>query len=156
MLAMKRGRNFLLAVAMALLLFVGGALALDSFAPSSVGLEAVHAQGGVTGFANLRITNFYRAAPRSAITVTVNGTLNATGTNQRIQAAFPGAATSGANITVKPAGTLLILTNVSTNTITFTETGTLISAGNIALGANDAATLLSDGTNWTQIAASNN
>jgi len=118
--------------------------------------NAVQAQGGVTGFANLRITNFYRTAPRTAIAITNNGYLTATGTNQRITAAYPGVGTSGANIAVKPAGTILILTNVSTNTITFTETGTLISAGNIALGANDSATLLSDGTDWYQIAASNN
>lgn len=115
----------------------------------------VGAQGGVTGFANLRITNFYRAAPRAALTVTMNGTVNPTGTYQRLTA-ITTTATSGANITVKPAGTLLILVNTGSNTITFTETGTLISAGNIALGAGDSATLLSDGTNYTQIAASNN
>lgn len=113
------------------------------------------AQGGVTGFANIRITNFYRAQPRTAITMTQDATLNATGTYQRITAAGA-VSTSGASITVKPAGTILILVNSGSNTITFTETGTLKSAGNIALGALDSATLLSDGTNWTQIAASNN
>lgn len=116
----------------------------------------LQAQGGVTGFSNLRVSNFYRAQPRTAITVTFNSTVNATGTYQRLSAAFPAKSTSGANITVKPAGTLLILTNISTNTITFTETGTLVSAGNIALGQYDSATLLSDGTNWYQIATSNN
>lgn len=115
----------------------------------------LQAQGGVTGFANIRITNFYRAAPRAAITVTNNGSVNPSGTYQRLTAAGA-VGTSGANITVKPAGTILILVNTGSNTITFTETGTLISAGNIALGAGDTATLLSDGTNWTQIAASNN
>lgn len=116
----------------------------------------LYAQGGVTTFSNLRINGFYRAQPRTAIVVTMNGTVNSTGTNQSISATFPAKATSGASITVKPAGTILILTNVATNTITFTETGTLISAGNIVLGQNDSATLKSDGTNWTQIAASNN
>lgn len=123
------------------------------FAPA---IPAVDAQGGVTGFANLRISNFYRAQARTAIVVTMNGTVNSTGTNQQISATFPAKATSGANITVKPAGTILILTNVATNTITFTETGTLISAGNLVLGENDSATLLSNGTNWRQIAAANN
>lgn len=116
----------------------------------------VQAQGGVTGFANIRITNFYRALPRTAIAVTANMTpLNSTGTFQRLTAAAA-VGTTGAAITVRPAGTWLTLINVGSNTITFTETGTLISAGNIALGANDAATLWSDGTNWYQVSGSNN
>lgn len=115
----------------------------------------VNAQGGVTGYANLRITNFYRAQPRTAIAVTMNGWVTATGTYQQLTAAGA-VSTSGAKIAVKPAGTILILVNSGSNTITFTETGTLVSAGNIALGANDSATLLSNGTNWYQIAASNN
>lgn len=121
-----------------------------------VGLEQmVSTQGGVTGFANLRISNFYRAQPRTAITVTQDGVVNPTGTYQRLTAVTT-TTTSGVSITVKAAGTILILQNVGSNTITFTETGTLISAGNIVLGANDSATLISDGTNWRQIAASNN
>lgn len=112
----------------------------------------VGAQGGVTGFANLRITNFYRAQPRTAITVGNGATVNATGTYQRITAA--GAV--GASLAIEPAGSIITLVNVGSNTITFTETGNIISAGNIALGANDTATLLSDGTSWYQIAASNN
>lgn len=135
-------------IATALLAFVLLAGAL--FAAMPVG-----AQGGVTGFANLRITNFYRAQPRTAITMTQDAALNPSGTYTRLTAAGA-VSTSGASITVKPAGTLLILVNVGSNTITFTETGTLISAGNIALGAGDSASLLSDGTNWTQVAASNN
>jgi hypothetical protein len=113
------------------------------------------AQGGVTGFSSLRILAFYRAVPRPAITMTQDATLNPTGTYQRLTAAGA-VSTSGASIVVEPAGSLVILVNVGSNTITFTETGTLISAGNIALGAGDSATLVSDGTNWTQIAASNN
>lgn len=116
----------------------------------------LQAQGGVTTFSNLRINGFYRAQPRTAIVVTMNGTVNSTGTNQVLSVAFPAKATSGANITIKPAGTILILTNISTNTVTFTETGTLISAGNLVLGQYDSATLLSDGTNWKQISAANN
>lgn len=132
------------------------ALILLSLTVASVG-NMVEAQGGVTGFSNLRITNFYRAAPRTAISITANGaTVNPTGTNQQLSAVFPAKFTSGASITVKPAGTIIIFTNVSTNTITFTETGTLRSAGNIALGQYDSATLLSDGTNYYQIGASNN
>ena len=115
----------------------------------------VLAQGGETMFDTVLAGNYYRAGQRATLTVTMNGTVNPSGTHQRLTAAGT-VATSGANITVKPAGTLLILNNVGSNTITFTETGTLISAGNIALGAGDSATLISDGTNWRQTAASNN
>lgn len=113
------------------------------------------AQGGVTGFANLRITNFYRAQPRTAITMTQDKVLNATGTYTRLTAASA-VSTSGDSITVKPAGTLLIIVNVGAQTITITETANIKSAGNIALGALDSATLVSDGSDWYQIAASNN
>lgn len=148
----QRVRSALLLVLVAMMLMVGGALSLDG---AWLSPQALQAQGGVTGYANLRITNFYRAQPRTALTVTMNGNVNPTGTYQRLTAAGA-VGTSGANLVVKPAGTLLILVNTGSNTITFTETGTLISAGNIALGAGDSATLVSDGTNWTQIAASNN
>lgn len=113
------------------------------------------AQGGESMFDTVVAGNFFRAGQRATLTVTMNGTVNPTGTHQRLTAAGA-VATSGANITVKPAGTLLILNNVGSNTITFTETGTLISAGDIVLGAGDSATLISDGTSWRQIAASNN
>lgn len=122
------------------------------FAPLA---QQVVAQGGVTGFANLRVTNFYRAQPRTAITVTDNATVNATGTYQRLTAAAA-VGTSGDNLTIKPAGTVLILVNSGAQTITITETANIKSAGNIALGALDSATLVSDGADWYQIAASNN
>lgn len=141
-----RFRVFASGLAIALLLLVSLLLG-----PSFI----AQAQGGVTGYANLRISNFYRAQPRTAITVTANGTVNPTGTYTRLTAAAA-VGTSGANITVKPAGTILFLVNVGSNTITFTETGTLKSAGNIALGATDTAILVSDGTNWTQLSGSNN
>lgn len=123
------------------------------FLPVSVPVDA---QGGVTGYANLRVSNFYRAQPRTAITVTMNLTpLTTSGTYQRLVSA--GAVSiSGGAIATKPAGTVLILVNSGGQTITITETGKLKSAGNIVLGTLDSATLLSDGTNWYQIAASNN
>lgn len=120
----------------------------------SLGPDA-QAQTGVTGFSNVRVSNFYRSTERPTLVVVTNGTLNPTGTHQPISSTAA-AALSGASITVKPDGSLLILRNVGAQSITFTETGTLISAGNIVLAANDSATLLSDGTNWIEIGASNN
>lgn len=118
--------------------------------------QPIAAQTGVVRFSTVSAGSFYRAVPRTAITVTMNGWLTPTGTYQRIQNSSGAVATSGAKIAVMPAGTILTLINVSANTLTFTETGTLISAGNIALGQNDAATLMSDGTSWYQVGGSNN
>ena len=115
----------------------------------------VDAQGGVTTFSTVRLGNFMRWQPRTALTVTNNGTINATGSYQRIQSATA-VGTAGTNITVKPAGTILTLVNVGANTITITETGVFTSAGNIALGAGDAATLYSNGAAWLQVSGSNN
>lgn len=118
-------------------------------------LSQVFGQGGVTGFSNLRITNFYRAVPRTAITVTDNSVIAVTGTYQQLTAAGA-VGTSGDNLTIKPAGTILILVNSGAQTITITETANIKSAGNIALGTLDSATLVSNGTDWYQVAASNN
>lgn len=115
----------------------------------------MEAQTGVTAFGTLRVGRFYRAFPRTAIEITNNGYLTATGTFQRVTAAGT-VGTSGANIAVLPAGTYLHIVNTGANSITFTETGTLRSAGNIVLGQYDAATLISDGANWTQLSGSNN
>jgi hypothetical protein len=116
---------------------------------------ASQAQSGITDFTTIRASAFWMASPKTTRVLTNNATLNPLGTFQPISSATA-IGTSGANITVKSAGTLLILRNVGAQTITITETGTLISAGNIVLGAEDSATLLSDGTNWVQIGASNN
>ena|SRR5688572_9248715 len=133
----------------ALALLLGVVLGSHFYTPD------VQAQGGVTGFSSIRVTGFYREQPRTVITVTANSTINATGGYQRIAAASA-VGTSGDNLVVEPAGTLLTLVNVGSNTVTITETANTVSAGNVALGAGDSATFLSDGSNWYQIAASNN
>ena len=147
----RRTAGALLAIAMAVLLLVG----LGGLLNVGVQPLPIQAQPAWSNFTNVRVGSYLATAPKTTRTVTDNGTLNALGTFQPVTAASA-VGTSGANITVKPAGTILVLLNVGSNTITFTETGTLVSAGNIALGANDSATLLSNGTNWYQIAASNN
>lgn len=93
--------------------------------------------------------------PSDSIAVTDGGYVTPTSSFQPLTSSG-NVGTSGAYIAVLPAGTVLVLANLGSNTITFTETGTLVSAGNIALGANDSATLISNGTNWYQIGASNN
>lgn len=93
--------------------------------------------------------------PRTAISVTMNGTIDPTGSFQRLESAGA-VSVSGDSVDVEPAGTILVLANVGGSTITITETASLISAGNVALGAGDTATFISDGDAWRQIAASNN
>lgn len=93
--------------------------------------------------------------PQAALTLTMNGYLTPTGTLQLVTAAGA-VSVSGANIAPGTAGDMVILLNTGANTITFTETTGLISAGNIALGTLDSATLVYRGTSWYQIGASNN
>lgn len=115
----------------------------------------VSAQGGTTVFTNVRVTQDLRMQPRTAISVTMNGTIDPTGSFQRLESAGA-VSVSGDSVDVEPAGTILVLANVGGSTITITETASLISAGNVALGAGDTATFISDGDAWRQIAASNN
>lgn len=94
-------------------------------------------------------------SPRTGITLTMNGWLTPTGSLTLVQSG--GAVSiSGGRIAPGTAGDVLVLLNVGSQTITFTETTGLVSAGNIALGTLDSATLVYRGSNWYQIAASNN
>lgn len=117
--------------------------------------QPLSAQLGVASFSTMRVGSFYRAVPRTTITVTMNGWLTPTGTYQRIRNTSGAVATSGAKIAVMPPGTILKLVNVGANSITFTETS-ITSAGNIVLGAGDVAELISDGAAWWQTSGSNN
>ena len=53
-------------------------------------------------------------------------------------------------------GETVDLVNGGSNTITFTDTGTLKLSGNAALGATDVLGLRCDGTNWVQRFKSDN
>lgn len=86
---------------------------------------------------------------QSVVTITNGATLTPLGSYQPLAAA--GAVGFG-SITVGAAGSVLYLVNSVNQTITITDTGTLKLAGNIALGQYDALQLISDGTNWVQVA----
>lgn len=95
------------------------------------------------------------ASPQTTLTVTMNGWITPTGTLQLVSAA--GAVSlSGGHLAPGTAGDVLVLLNVGAQTITISETTGLISAGNIALGTLDSATLVWRLANWYQVAASNN
>lgn len=91
-------------------------------------------------------------APES-ITVS-SDTITPTGTLQTLTASE---AITISVINSPRAGKVLILTNVSANTITISETASLILGGQRALGQNDNLTLISvDGSTWTEFDFTNN
>lgn len=126
-----------------------------------------HAQGGKLWACNtggtmefrqgstISIDTFLTLEPQAPVTVTNGLALEPTGTFQPITSAGA-VGISGGDIAAGDDGDLLILLNVGSNTITITETTGLVSAGNIALGAGDSATLVYRGSSWYQIGASNN
>lgn len=93
-------------------------------------------------------------AQRTAQTITAGGTITPTGTYHQITADAARGTSSVAGVST--AGRVVTLVNVGSNTITLTDTGTLKLTGNIALGQYDSLLLLSDGTNWVQLATANN
>ncbi|MFN8468597.1 MAG: hypothetical protein U0X20_23765 [Caldilineaceae bacterium] len=113
---------------------------------------------GIATMANMTSTGtvaetFLRLNPGTTQVLTFDSTLTPLASNQPISAAGNIGTSS---IISKPAGTILRIVNVSNTTITFTDTGSLLLAGNVALGQNDTLMLLSDGTNWLQMGTSNN
>ena len=87
------------------------------------------------------------------VTVTDGGEIAATKSFVPLTAA---GAVGTSNITTGAAGQLLVLMNVGSNTITITDSGTIMLAGDCALGQYDTLTLISDGTNWLEITRANN
>ncbi len=90
-----------------------------------------------------------RFPAQSSLTIVNDTTITPTGSYQPITAA---GAVGTSSITAMSAGYVLTLVNTGSNTITFTDTGTLKLSGNAALGQYDALKLMSDGTNWIQVA----
>lgn len=59
-------------------------------------------------------------------------------------------------IVIKPAGTILRIVNLGTPTVKITDTGTIMLSANWTGGQYDSLTLMSDGTNWLELARSDN
>ncbi|MCC6457271.1 MAG: hypothetical protein IT328_20120 [Caldilineaceae bacterium] len=115
--------------------------------------QSAEAQSEDTNFTSVRVEHDLRLKPAPAVTLTNGATLTPTGSYQPVTAA--GAVGFGAIVADAP-GTLLLLTNVSANTITVSDTGTLKLGGNRALGQYDTLWLVSDGTNWLELGYVNN
>lgn len=102
---------------------------------------------------DLIVGSTLRTGAASTIAVTMNATITPLGTYQPLSSA---GTVNTSSITAGTAGDLLVLYNTTNTSIVFTDTGTLKLSGNITLGQNDSLTLQSDGTNWFQLATSNN
>ena len=101
----------------------------------------------------IEIGTWLRPSLQSTLVVTDGGTITPTGTYQPISAV---AAVGLDDIAIMSDGDVLVLTNVGSNAVTITDTGVIMLSGDIALGQYDTLTLLCDGTNWKQLATSDN
>lgn len=103
--------------------------------------------------ATMTTTDIYVAAGTPQ-TIGYQGTITPTGMYNQITASAARGTSSVAGVAT--AGRVVVIVNIGSNTITLTDTGTLKLSGNIALGQYDSVSLLSDGTNWIQLATANN
>lgn len=125
-----------------------------------LGAQPVTAAPNLTTFGNVvsssvvRLQTFLQPVKQTRIVVTEGSTITPVGTNQPISST--GAV--GTSSIAAPTGVnnILYLVNVGSQTITLTDTGTLKLAGNFAMGVTDGITLMFDGTNWVEMARSNN
>jgi hypothetical protein len=90
---------------------------------------------------------------QTAISVTHDGIITPTGTYQQLESAD---AVGTSNVAAGSAGQLLVLVNTTNTTITISDTGTLKLSSDAALGQYDSLTLISDGTNWVELAQADN
>jgi hypothetical protein len=136
-------------------LTVGGAAAVTgnatvggTLATTGASTAASYTASGAVG-----VGTFIGNTPGATAVLSFDSILTPVSSYQPISATE---AVGTASIAVPAAGRILYVVNVGAQTITFTDTGTLKLTGNLALGALDTATLVSDGTNWVQLATANN
>jgi hypothetical protein len=97
---------------------------------------------------DLTVVSDLTLSPTTTETIGFDEQIDPTGTYHRITSS---AARGTDNIAIGTAGDVLILHNVGAQTITLTDTGTLLLSGNAALSANDMIWLISTGVAWVQI-----
>jgi len=101
---------------------------------------------------DLVVADDLRVTAQTAISVTNGAVFTPTGTYQPIKSA----GTVTPTVAVGTAGDLLVLINTSNTTINIADSGTMMLSSAVALGQYDSLTLWCDGTNWIEIATSNN
>lgn len=105
----------------------------------------------VTDDATISSTLVY--SQQTALTVTDGGTITPTGTYQLLTAAGAVGASVSTSCT---AGSIFHFENTANQTITITDTGNIVLAGNAALGQYDTLTVICDGTRVVELARANN
>lgn len=128
-------------------------LTLDTGLTITSGGATITAGGITVSDGDAAIADDLIATQQTTITLTMAGTLIPTGTYQPVSAAGNIGLSS---ITAASAGTILLIVNDANVTITFTDTGTLKLSGNAALAQYDTLLLISDGTNWVEVAQADN
>lgn len=104
-------------------------------------------------YTSWQLNGSLRALPMTPIAVSNNSIITTTGVYQPLTATV---ACGTSSIAAAAAGTMVVFENLSNNTITLTDTETLLLSGNAALGQYDTLSLISDGTNWIQVSKSDN
>jgi len=117
------------------------------------GTLAVTGATTLTGNAALAGQVTFAAAP--VVTVTANSTI-ATGNYTVVPLTAAGAVGTATITGCATAGKVTVLRNTANQTITITDTSTIMLGGNAALGQYDTLTLLGDGTNCLQISKADN
>jgi hypothetical protein len=126
----------------------------DSGAVNATGNITVTGSGSVGAAWTVGTFGLYTISPAKAvITVTHLGYITPTYTYQQLHAAGN---VWTSNLAALGAGTLVVLANKSNTTITITDTGIIMLSADWAGTQYDTLTLLSDGTNWLELARSNN
>lgn len=165
---MKILKAFGLVIGLALL-FIAGAVAIPVAAQNVVCYQS---QGGASWVASSGCTwnvqsgatlqvdsgstftvNQTTLAAQTAISVTASSIITPTGEYQPLTSAGAVTATMSSGCTT---GRKVHLVNSVNQTITISETATAAIAGNYAMGQYDSLTMLCDGTEWVELARSNN
>lgn len=108
---------------------------------------------GLTG--NATLAGELKFTAPSAITVTANSTITTAGYTV-VPLAAAGTVGTGTVTGCQTAGKLTVLRNTSAQTITITDTSTIMLGGNAALAQYDTLTLIGDGTNCLQLSKADN
>ena len=125
---------------------VGGTLAVT-------GATTLTGALGLTGNATLAGQVVFTAPTQ--VTVTANSTI-ATAGYTVVPLTAAGTVGTSAVTGCQTAGKLTVLRNIANQTITITDTSTIMLGGNAALGQYDTLTLVGDGTNCLQISKADN
>ena len=109
----------------------------------------------ITASGWITISTFLQLSPSSQQTI-VEGTAGITPTTSLHQITAAGVVSNTMSVTGFTAGQVVALVNVGANTITIIDTGTTMLGGNRALGQYDTLMIFFDGTNWVELAFTNN